>query len=71
MNNYICKAKTISDGQLVYGYYVQAQWDTSDEIAHLIIESGTEYRGAGEFFWKGVRRVDPETVCLINKGECK
>lgn len=62
MNKHICKAKSIVDGSWVYGYYVQVHWDFG-EIAHLVIERDAEYRGNGEFFWQGVRRVDPSTVC--------
>ena len=71
MDKHICKAKAISDGEWVYGYYVQAPWDRGNKVTHLIIETGTTYFGAGEFAWGGVRKVDPETVCLINKGECE
>jgi uncharacterized phage protein (TIGR01671 family) len=62
MDKHICKAKSIVDGSLVYGYYVQVPWDDG-EIAHLIIEQDAEYKGNGEFSWDCVRRVDPKTVC--------
>lgn len=39
------------------------------ETAHLIIETDATYFGAGEFAWSGVRRVDPETVCLADEGD--
>lgn len=62
MNKHICKAKTIYDNTWVYGYYVEVPWDDG-ETAHLIIEQNAEYKGAGEFYWDYVRRVDPKTVC--------
>lgn len=65
MNNCICKAKAISDGKWIYGYYVKALWENSLETVHIIIETNAEYKGAGEFSWKSVRRVDPDTVCWI------
>lgn len=61
MNKHICKAKRIFDGEWVYGYYIAAPWD--GEIAHFIIEQNTEYKGAGEFTWHGVHRVNPDTIC--------
>ena len=63
MNKYICKAKTVSDGKWVYGYYVRVPWDNGNKTVHLIIETNATYLGAGEFAWNSVRRVDPETVC--------
>ena len=61
MDKHICKAKSVFDGKWVYGYYVVVPWE--DEFAHLIIEQGAEYKGAGEFEWDKVHRVDPHTVC--------
>ena len=69
MNKYTCKAKTVSDDTWVYGYYVQVPQDMGRETAHLIIETDATYFGAGEFAWSGVRRVDPETVCLADEGD--
>ena len=63
MNKDICKAKTVYDGKWAYGYYVVAPWEYSHELAHLIIDQDTSYRGSGEFFWMDVRSVDPSTVC--------
>lgn len=62
MNKHICKAKRLYDGSWVYGYYVQAQWHDTIEVAHLIIDQDAEYKGAGEFTWNHVYRVDPATV---------
>ncbi len=62
MNKYICKAKAITDGSWVYGYYVSVPWDDG-QVANLIITEDAKYKCNGEFFWKGVRRVDPNTVC--------
>lgn len=67
MNNYVCKAKTIFDGTLVYGYYVKSPW--AGEVAHLIIETTAEYKGAGEFDWRSIHRVDPHTVCVCDNTE--
>lgn len=62
MNKHICKAKSVHDNTWVYGYYVQLTWDNGEEV-HLIIELDAEYKGAGEFTWNNVRRVNPNTVC--------
>ncbi len=62
MNKHICKAKSAHDNTWVYGYYVQSTWDNGED-AHLIIELNAEYKGAGEFTWNNVRRVNPNTVC--------
>ena len=67
MDKYICKAKSIFDGKWVYGYYVKSPW--AGKVTHLIIEQSAEYRGAGEFDWRGVYRVDPDTVCTCNNTE--
>lgn len=64
MVNYIFKAKSVFDGTWVCGYYVKAPW--AGKFAHLIIESDTEYKGAGEFDWRKVHRVDPDTVLMFN-----
>lgn len=71
MNNYICKAKAMSDGQWVYGYYVQVPWEDDGKTAHLIIEQDANYKGAGEFTWDHVRRVIPSTVCSVDKEDGK
>lgn len=62
MNNYICKAKALSDGAWLYGYYAEVPWDDGG-IAHLIIEPDAKYKRYGQFSWEHVRRVDPNTVC--------
>lgn len=67
MNNYVCKAKAIFDCSWVYGYYVKAPW--SGETVHLIIETTAEYKGAGEFDWRSIHRVDPDTVCMVDNTE--
>lgn len=61
MNKYICKAKSVYDGAWVYGYYVKSSW--AGQVAHLIIEQDAEYKGAGEFNWRDIHRVDPDTLC--------
>lgn len=67
MEDYIFKAKSIFDGTWVYGYYIKTKW--CGKIAHLIIEPIAEYKGKGEFDWRGVRRVDPNTVCMCDNTE--
>lgn len=67
MNQYICKAKTIYDNVWIYGYYVKVPWN--GQTAHLIIEPTAEYKGAGEFNWRNVHRVDPDTVCACDNTE--
>lgn len=62
MDKYICKAKALHDNTWVYGYYVKSTWDKGEDV-HLIINLDAEYKGAGEFDWDNVRRVDPKTVC--------
>lgn len=62
MNKHICKAKSIYDNSWVYGYYVKSIWDNKED-AHLIIDLDAEYKGAGEFTWDNVRKIDPNTVC--------
>ena len=64
MINYIFKAKRVFDGAWVYGYYVKSPW--AGKFAHLIIELDAEYNGNGEFNWRKVHRVDPDTVCMCN-----
>ena len=67
MLNFVCKGKSVYDGSLVYGYYVQAPW--AGRIAHLIISLDAEYQGSGKFDWRGVYRVDPDTVCYVDNTE--
>lgn len=63
MDEHICKAKSAFDGTWVYGYYVAVPWEYESEIAHLIIDQNAEYRGSGEFFWRDVHRIEPDTLC--------
>ena len=67
MTNCIFKAKSVFDGMWVYGYYVKSPW--CGQTVHLIIESTAEYKGKGEFDWRQVHRVDPDTVCMYNNTE--
>lgn len=69
MNNYICKAKSSFDGRWIYGYYVCTSWLDNNKIAHLIIDKDSKYRGAGEFPWKCVHMIDPETLCRCDSTE--
>lgn len=64
MDKHICKAQSIYDDSWVCGYYVKVPW--AGNTAHLIIEPTAEYKGAGEFDWRHIYRVDPDTVCICD-----
>lgn len=67
--NYIYKAKSLYDGSWVYGYYVHALWADNGNPAHLIIERNTKYKGAGEFDWHNVHRIDQDSLCICDSTE--
>lgn len=71
MNRHICKAKSVYDGEWIYGYYVNVPWEYETSGVYLIIEPDAEYKGAGKFTWNCVSRVDPDTICRCTGKEDK
>lgn len=60
MDTQLCKAKSISSGQWVYGYYVKGL-DMYDKEVHLIFEPATIFYFNGET--DGFEEIDPKTLC--------
>lgn len=60
MDTQLCKAKSISSGQWVCGYYVKGLDMYAKEI-HIIFEPATIFYSHGET--DGFEEVDPKTLC--------
>ena len=60
MDTQLCKAKSISSGQWVCGYYVKGL-DMYDKEIHIIFEPATIFYSHGET--DGFEEVDPKTLC--------
>ena len=60
MDTQLCKAKSISSGQWVCGYYVKGL-DMYDKEVHLIFEPATIFYSSGET--DGFEEIDPKTLC--------
>lgn len=63
MDKHICRAKDIHTDKWIYGYYVCVLNEHNHDVTHLIIDSDCAYQGFGEFWWRNVHEVDPDTVC--------
>lgn len=56
----LCKAKSISSGQWVYGYYVKGL-DINNKEIHVIFEPATVFYSHGET--DGFEEIDSKTLC--------
>lgn len=60
LDTQLCKAKSISSGKWVYGYYVKGLDMYGKEI-HMIFEPATVFYSHGET--DGFEEIEPKTLC--------